>query len=66
MIGKLQQPIKIRCPHPTCRYEWMRPRAGFLKENGDLVRSYYCPVCGTREVIIRKMKPPSFSKDDQS
>ena len=47
-------PLKIRCPDPECRYEWLRPRAGVVRGD-EIVRAYVCPQCGELELIVRKM-----------
>lgn len=51
----LPPPLKIRCPNPVCRYEWMRVRNGVLRADDTLIRTYVCPNCGEKEIIVRKI-----------
>lgn len=33
----------------------MRPRGGSLRSDGTFVRVYVCPLCGERELVVRKV-----------
>lgn len=52
-MPRIPPPLKIRCPDPECRYEWLRPRAGVVRGD-EIVRAYVCPQCGELELVVRK------------